>query len=354
MKNSKLKAIIFLSNVFLFAVLFLSCKKIGQGNVTDDITIRDLPEKEFILKVTEYPTGGVNPSINFVIGKDCLPMEYDIASDGSSSCEKYGLDELVLSGAHLIVIDTGETAVNVESSAPEVVTVERIDALVDSVSRRITVLKYMSDGFADISVWNGQKGGSSTTTFKVKAQEIIPLEALTFELDGKEQRVTRFFSSKDEPMEIDRQLGKEIHEDEKLHPERSQEERWQAYRDFYDTFTLKVDNNKTEQYGYYRLTGVIPANTSYVYFSECRFKLQHGNKYKDNVYGEKGEGGRTLCYLVNVEPQFIEMPHSDEHPKIDLNDVFTCTILPGYDRQDEGMFMTVNIENDAAWNFLYR
>ena len=47
-------------------------------------------------------------------------------------------------------------------------------------------ISYVSDGDATIKVWNGNEGGNTAVTFRVKARKTIPVEGLLVRIDGKE------------------------------------------------------------------------------------------------------------------------------------------------------------------------
>lgn len=52
-------------------------------------------------------------------------------------------------------------------------------------------ISYVSDGDATIKVWNGNEGGNTSITFKVKARKSIPVEGLQVLIDGKERALIK-------------------------------------------------------------------------------------------------------------------------------------------------------------------
>ena len=103
----------------------------------------------------------------------------------------------------LIVEPSGANflGVNVRSTHPGTVRVNQID-------QRHYDLVYGADGKATIEVWNGD--GSNKTAFEVTAKEIIYIEKVIWEIDGKEQPLKYIFKSQQEQVAMEQKL---------IHPE---------------------------------------------------------------------------------------------------------------------------------------
>ncbi|MBR1574199.1 MAG: hypothetical protein IJ652_05065 [Bacteroidales bacterium] len=295
------------------AIFTVSCKKaLTPDGGTDNQVVKDIPQQDYELSIAEYSTNGYAPDLFYIIGEDCLPLKYTLNEDGTLTCDEHGLDELVITISHTVVVGGNGVDINVESSNENIVSVKK-QRIFDGNSDMYTatVLQYAGDGTATITVWNGEKGGPTTKSFTVRAQEIIGIEALLVEADGVVQEVTKFFEDGDfwGVRKLENEVAEKSPEEDPLR------EYWaftRPYRVFYDDNIPKMEHT-------YRIAGVRPVNTSYTFFSECVFNVSNrNNELDDNIYKPQFNGSHFLHELVTVPPQKCK----------DADEPFYCTLRP--------------------------
>lgn len=112
-------------------------------------------------------------------------LEWTVSKTGTTDSVSEELDEMTVTVFNTFTFtvkpDSGSgtfPGVNVKSSNTRVVQTEM------NPNNTFT-LKYVGDGEATITVWNGSQGGQTSTTFKVVSRRIIHPTAFRFVVDGK-------------------------------------------------------------------------------------------------------------------------------------------------------------------------
>ena len=112
-------------------------------------------------------------------------LEWTIDKNGNTDSVSENLDEMTVTSVNKFTFTVkpegsgdGFTGVNVKSSNTSVV-------MPTIVSKKEFTLKYVGDGEATITVWNGNESGKTSFEFKVVSRLLVEPEALRFEVDGK-------------------------------------------------------------------------------------------------------------------------------------------------------------------------
>ena len=113
-------------------------------------------------------------------------LEWTISKTGKTDSVSEELDEMTVTSVNTFTFtaepEKGGAAafpgINVKSSNTAVV-------MPSAVKNNIFTLKYVGDGEATITVWNGTQTGQTSITFKVISRQVIEPKALRFIVDGK-------------------------------------------------------------------------------------------------------------------------------------------------------------------------
>lgn len=185
----KKKNIKYLAICILFAV---SCN--GKGGEENNPQVQDLPECAFTLKADE--TRDTDPTV----------FRWTISPSGSTDSVDEAIDHMYVTKYNTLTLliepsGTGFQGVNVRSNNTSAVRVTQVD-------QKHYDLSYQADGKATIEVWNGN--GANKTAFEVNAKDIIYIEKVIWEIDGKEHPLKYVFKSQLEQINMEHKL---------IHPE---------------------------------------------------------------------------------------------------------------------------------------
>ena len=171
--------------ILMAGAVVVSCKKDNPeaGNPTVDDTISAAP---FTLTALED---------RGAYGK----LEWTVSKTGTTDSVSEELDEMTVTSVNTFTFtaepEKGGAAafpgINVKSSNTAVV-------MPSAVKNNTFTLKYVGDGEATITVWNGSQGGQTSTTFKVVSRHLVKPEALRFIVDGKNVDVTTNYNSEND------------------------------------------------------------------------------------------------------------------------------------------------------------
>ena len=180
---------IYIAICVLFAV---SCN--GKGGEENNPQVQDLPECAFTLKADE--TRDTDPTV----------FRWTISPSGSTDSVDEAIDHMYVTKYNTLTLlvepsGTGFQGVNVRSTNTSAVRVTQVD-------QKHYNLSYQADGKATIEVWNGN--GANKTAFEVNAKDIIYIEKVIWEIDGKEHPLKYVFKSQLEQINMEHKL---------IHPE---------------------------------------------------------------------------------------------------------------------------------------
>ena len=183
------KSIVFFA---ISALLTFSCN--GKGGEENNPQVQDLPECAFTLKADE--TRDTDPTV----------FRWTISRSGVTDSVDETLDDMYVTKYNTLTLivepsGTGFQGVNVRSTNTGAVRVTPVD-------QKHYLLSYQADGKATIEVWNGN--GGNKTAFEVNAKEIIYIERVIWEIDGKEHPLKYVFKSQEEQINMEHKL---------IHPE---------------------------------------------------------------------------------------------------------------------------------------
>lgn len=154
----------FLHLAALMAVMgaaVVSCKKDANP------AVQDLPGKTFSISITEQ--------------RDKATFDWSV-SGGKTVNPKETIQELCVTAYNTVTLSTGGVEVNVSSSDPTVVGVEKVGS--GSSSYRLVYKGGSGDnakvGLVTIKVWNGTGTGEITQAFNVKGLEFVDVVGLRF------------------------------------------------------------------------------------------------------------------------------------------------------------------------------
>ena len=183
------KSIVFFA---ISALLTFSCN--GKGGEENNPQVQDLPECAFTLKADE--TRDTDPTV----------FRWTISGNGRTDSVDEAIDDMYVTRYNTLTLivepsGSGFQGVNVRSTNTGAVRVTQVD-------QKHYLLSYQADGKATIEVWNGN--GSNKTSFKVNAKDIIYIEKVIWEIDGKEHPLKYVFKSQEEQINMEHKL---------IHPE---------------------------------------------------------------------------------------------------------------------------------------
>lgn len=139
----------------------VSCKKDANP------AVQDLPGKTFSISITEQ--------------RDKATFDWSV-SGGKTVNPKETIQELCVTAYNTVTLSTGGVEVNVSSSDPTVVGVEKVGS--GSSSYRLVYKGGSGDnakvGLVTIKVWNGTGSGEIAQSFTVKGLEFVDVEGLRF------------------------------------------------------------------------------------------------------------------------------------------------------------------------------
>ena len=154
----------FLHLAALMAVMgaaVVSCKK------DENPAVQDLPGKTFSISITEQ--------------RDKATFDWSV-SGGKTVNPKETIQELCVTAYNTVTLSTGGVEVNVSSSDPTVVGVEKVGS--GSSSYRLVYKGGSGDnakvGLVTIKVWNGTGSGEIAQAFNVKGLEFVDVVGLRF------------------------------------------------------------------------------------------------------------------------------------------------------------------------------
>ena len=242
-----MKNIVFIAFCTIWAV---SCN--GKGGEENNPQVQDLPECAFTLKADE--TRDTDPTV----------FRWTISRNGRTDSVDEAIDDMYVTRYNTLTLivepsETGFQGVNVRSTNTGAVRVTQVD-------QKHYLLSYQADGKATIEVWNGN--GSNKTAFKVNAKEIIYIERVIWEIDGKEHPLKYVFKSQEEQINMEHKL---------IHPEEYnltvEDYDWDRLKKDECFVSVEVDEAIKGVVHHMSFLRVEPENTSYriVEFEATRF-----------------------------------------------------------------------------------
>lgn len=238
---------IYIAICVLFAV---SCN--GKGGEENNPQVQDLPECAFTLKADE--TRDTDPTV----------FRWTISPSGSTDSVDEAIDHMYVTKYNTLTLiiepsGTGFQGVNVRSTNTSAVRVTQVD-------QKHYNLSYQADGKASIEVWNGN--GANKTAFEVNAKDIIYIERVIWEIDGKEHPLKYVFKSQLEQINMEHKL---------IHPEEYnltvEDYDWDRLKKDECFVSVEVDEAIKGIVHHMSFLRVEPENTSYrnLEFEACRF-----------------------------------------------------------------------------------
>ena len=258
-----------LAAIVIAAVMsIVSCRKTPLNP-----EVETLPAAEFALSAVETRMTEVE-------------FPWSISKTGKTNSLNEDLDDMYVTQYNKVTLSvkgtgSGYKGVNVESSKPNTVQVHELSA-------GSYVLVYVTDGEADISVWNGGKNDEIRTTFHVTAKKAIYPTAAIFILDEgteneKEIRIKEWFI--DEKTEFFRYYATFINVHKPL-----------DYRDLYKTNAFDIFINRNERVATYppkvlhtiRFKTIEPENTSFrnLIFASSKYNECANKNWKEYLQSE--------------------------------------------------------------------
>jgi len=134
-------------------------------------------------------------------------LPWTISKGGVMDSELEELDELAITPFNTFTLEavpdnaSGFPGINARTDNA-CIKLERKDQSSFSIS-------YVSDGDATVTVWNGNKDGNTSVTFKVQARKSIPVEGLLVRIDDKEEVLIKVIGG---------QYSAELHDKQKEFP----------------------------------------------------------------------------------------------------------------------------------------
>lgn len=151
----------------LAALMAIMGAAVVSCNKDENPAVQDLPGKTFSISITEQ--------------RDKATFDWSV-SGGKTVNPKETIQELCVTAYNTVTLSTGGVEVNVSSSDPTVVGVEKVGS--GSSSYRLVYKGGSGDnaklGLVTIKVWNGTGTGEITQAFNVKGLEFVDVVGLRF------------------------------------------------------------------------------------------------------------------------------------------------------------------------------
>lgn len=126
-------------------------------------------------------------------------LEWTVSKTGKTDSVSEELDEMTVTSVNTFTF-TAEPEIGGAAAFPGINVKSSNTAVVmpSEVKNNIFTLKYVGDGEATITVWNGSQGGQTSIAFKVVSRHLVKPEALRFIVDGKIVDVTTSYNSEND------------------------------------------------------------------------------------------------------------------------------------------------------------